>query len=90
MTSTFHTDHYAGGHTGGRRFSGFSTSLISAGMLALGLVLGSSGWLEERRGTTAGLDDTSRSIAVPSGALIRNDWRGNSAGISGKHRSETR
>ena len=84
MSSTLHYEQHASQRTSGRRFSGFSTSVIAAGTLVAGIVLGSTGWLDEGRYPAAALDETNRSIAAPAGARIYDDWRGNSAGISSK------
>ena len=83
MSSTLHYEQTPRHLADGRRFSGFTTSVIAAVTLVLGIVLGSTGWLDEGRYSAAGLNETSRSIAAPEGARIYDDWRGNSAGQHG-------
>lgn len=87
MSSTFHYEQSAGHLAEGRRFSGLTTSIIAATMLVFGIVVGSTGLLDEGRYPAAGLNETSRSVAAPAGARIYDDWRGNSAGVAGGHGS---
>ncbi len=59
--------------------SGVTAFAIATLMLAVGIVIGSLGWLERSSQTGAGIERSS--IAAPADARKYNDWRGNSAGI---------
>ena len=78
MTST----HYQRSVHGSSVKAGVSwpaTVFIATVMLAVGVVIGSMGWLETATQPTAGVERSS--IAAPAEARKYNDWRGNSAGI---------
>lgn len=78
MSST-HYQRSVQGSSDKAGFSGLATFAIATVMLAVGIAIGSMGWLETATQPGAGVERSS--VAAPAEARKYNDWRGNSAGI---------